>query len=122
MTSAHIETTSANRQKTEPITENLVLTSSAIYIKIKWDHSIAAQAFSPGHKSDANDSRKTERLNIAWRQISAVKGLRHYSDLSSHAFVFTPHCNVSTRHITAPTTLVAPVKIRRVACPGIGEL
>jgi hypothetical protein len=36
--------------------------------------------------------------------------LKKTIDLLFHAFVFSPHCNASTRHITAPATNVAPMK------------
>jgi hypothetical protein len=49
MTSAHIQTTSENHQKMKHITENLVLTSSAIYIKII----SGTIALSPRHFSQA---------------------------------------------------------------------
>ena len=36
-----------------------------LYKDHKQDHSIVAQAFFPGHTSNANDSCKNEQLNIA---------------------------------------------------------
>jgi len=36
--------------------------------------------------------------------------------LSFHSFVFLPHCNASTRHITMPETSAVPTRSNRAAC------
>ena len=90
------------RQNTRPMAEELVLTSTQ---EQRW--------WLP--------QKRTTKRNLAsnfWgkERVEILLTIR-----TDHAIVFPPHCNASTRHVTASTTNVAQTKSSIVACRRISR-